>query len=231
MKRLIAVASCRRRAYKDFMSAQYHKNGANSNPDWLMATWMGQWEDQHLDAIDAHIFYGRNEDKAPMNVVSVSLPCGDSYHELYEKVREIFRWALARGYDYVFKCDDDCFIRVDRLLAHFKPCTYRGTPVFGDNATYAAGFGYWIGARAMRIVVDSPLPPEEIREYEDRAVGWTLRQAGIEVEDVSPEEFVNCCCDACRWRFANAVTVHVEQPHYREQILKEGTLAPATLAL
>ena len=229
MKRLIAVASCRRRAYRDFMSAQYHKNGPNPYPDWIKATWMQDCS----DLVDARIFYGGvyGGTEPQDRLTEVSLPCGDSYHELYEKVREIFRWALARGYDYVFKCDDDCFIRVDRLLAHFKPCAYRGTPVFGDNATYAAGFGYWIGARAMRIVVDSPLPPEGIREYEDRAVGWTLRQAGIEVEDVSPEEFVSCCCDACRWRFANAVTVHVEQPHYREQILKEGTLAPATLAL
>ena len=32
-------------------------------------------------------------------------------------MQAIYRWALAHGFAFVYKCDDDTFVYLDRLLA------------------------------------------------------------------------------------------------------------------
>ena len=44
--------------------------------------------------------------------------CPDDYASLPQKTRGFCRWALANAeFEYLFKCDDDTYICLDRLLA------------------------------------------------------------------------------------------------------------------
>ena len=47
----------------------------------------------------------------------VCLDVDDDYKELKDKVNAIHRWALQRGYEYLWKVDDDVYLRPERLLA------------------------------------------------------------------------------------------------------------------
>lgn len=79
----------------------------------------------------------------------VLLPCPYDFKHLPFKVREIFRWALARDYDYIFKVDTDTYVDVPRLLVSgFQNSDYSGTPFWKDgNAFASGGAGYWISKK------------------------------------------------------------------------------------
>ncbi len=55
----------------------------------------------------------------------VFLDCPDGYGERKEKMLAIFRWAFEHGYDYVWKIDDDVYLRPERLLT-IPPHDYCG---------------------------------------------------------------------------------------------------------
>lgn len=138
----------------------------------------------------------------------VFLPCGDDYASLPFKTQEIMRWALSEGYDFVFKCDTDTYVCVPRLLVSgFEPHDYVGCfatcksciPTDSGHCqcssetgqrfySYASGgAGYWLSARAMRVVAEAPfildpLVPERDEPStrgEDLQVGWALGRQGI----------------------------------------------------
>jgi hypothetical protein len=75
------------------------------------------------------------------------------------KVREIFRWAWVRGYDYVFKADTDTYVDVPRLLASgFQEFDYVGTPFFVDGQPFGhGGAGYWVSRAAFKLFLDAPI--------------------------------------------------------------------------
>ena len=68
---------------------------------------------------DVKFFMGRGDSLLKND--EVTLNCDDSYLGLPEKVREIARWALSHGYDYMLKCDDDTVIRPELLLTFRLP--------------------------------------------------------------------------------------------------------------
>lgn len=44
-------------------------------------------------------------------------PCPDDYASLSQKTRLFCRWAVSNyDFDYLFKCDDDTYVHVDRLV-------------------------------------------------------------------------------------------------------------------
>ena len=106
-------------------------------------------------------------DKLAESVPSTYVPKADEamfpvpydFKHLPFKVREIFRWAWARGYDYVFKVDTDTYVDVPRLLASgFAEFDYSGTPFFLDGWAYASGCaGYWISRAAFELLLDAPI--------------------------------------------------------------------------
>ena len=56
------------------------------------------------------------ESKEFRDIVQLSSP--DSYDALTNKTLDVFDWVShnVKGFDYMFKVDDDTFVRVDRVL-------------------------------------------------------------------------------------------------------------------
>lgn len=153
---LIAVVNCRGRQ------------------NWAQAV-RDSWLPMMLaEGVDVEFFVGRGD--TPVEGV-VELDCDDSYQGLPDKVREIFRWALAKGYDYVLKCDDDVVLLPKRLLASgFDQHDFVGHEhAKGSPVPY--GFNYWVSRRAMEIVVNEPLPAGS--NNDEAWVTHTLRRETI----------------------------------------------------
>jgi glycosyltransferase involved in cell wall biosynthesis len=110
----------------------------------------------------------------------VCLPVPDDYDNLPLKTRAMCKWAYQRGYDSVFKIDDDTFVMPDRLV---KPdADYTGhlriNPPHNDGVNYArGGCGYWLSRRSLQCLIDAPelLKPG----IEDGLVGKALLRCGI----------------------------------------------------
>lgn len=104
----------------------------------------------------------------------VSLNCVDDY--LSHKVQIICRFALDRGYDYLFKCDDDTYVNTFRLLES----GFEGNDWVGRNCGHytQGGAGYWVSRKALEILANAP--KSEWRS-EDRWVGRTLLAAGLKI--------------------------------------------------
>ena len=85
----------------------------------------------------------------------VVLQVPDDYRHIAVKVRGIFRWAAERGYDYVFKCEPDTYVVVDRWMkSGFEKHDIMGGPAGGN---VAGGSGWWMSRRAILAVVDEPI--------------------------------------------------------------------------
>lgn len=158
MKILIAIVSCDKPKFRARMQAQRD-------------TWIPD-----VKGADVRFFVGGGTAQHPDEVV---LGCNDDYKELPEKCRRMFAWALSNGYDWVFKCDDDCYVRPERLLAAVPPKhqhyvgRYRG----GDKklSPWCSGFGYWMSKHAMQIRVNGSYR----HHAEDVCTGAILLAAGI----------------------------------------------------
>jgi len=115
----------------------------------------------------------------------VYLFCSDAYDKLPTKTRAAMQWAVAKDYDHVFKCDDDTYVRPDRLLASgFEEFGYTGFTEGRFHSSGSAmqvyayaqgGAGYWLGRKAMQLVADN----EGTHYCEDCGVGITLGVNGI----------------------------------------------------
>lgn len=104
------------------------------------------------------------------------LPCPDDYESLPQKVHQFFLWAVATyDFDFVFKCDDDTYVRVPRIMAYaLGDRDYVGSDIGG----YASGgAGYFVSQRAARKLAT------DLRGRrtgaEDLIVGEVLRRRGF----------------------------------------------------
>jgi hypothetical protein len=104
--------------------------------------------------------------------IYVSTP--DDYHDLPLKTAEAVAWAWREEYEFLFKCDDDTYVRPERLLASgFESHDYSG---WTKDRSYAqGGSGYWLSRRAMEVVVRAHLN----HHSEDAAIGIALAGRGI----------------------------------------------------
>jgi hypothetical protein len=165
MKVLIAILSC-------------HAEDAADRD--CRATWLKG------AAADYRFFRGRGAKRAPLDD-EVFLDAPDDYYGLPHKVQAIAGWALDAGYDFSFKCDNDTFVSVPRLLASgFEKHDYSGF-YRGPGPSYASGgSGYWLSRRAMEIVRSAKFIDDfsdETRRSlrgEDVQVGGCLLSRGIE---------------------------------------------------
>jgi hypothetical protein len=108
--------------------------------------------------VDYRFFLGPSEREPRSD--EVFLNCDDSYQGLPNKVQEVIRWALARDYDFVVKCDDDVVLIPDRFLAsNFRNFDFTGNNN-GDGRKLSTpwGFCYILSKRAMKVVENAPLP-------------------------------------------------------------------------
>ncbi len=109
MKTLIAVMTCHQPGYEEKAAAQ-------------RATWA-----KDVKGADLVFFKGRPHQfrfgGPPAD--EVWLDCSDRYEDLNQKLPMMLLWALERGYDYLWKVDDDVYLRPERLL-RIEPFDYCG---------------------------------------------------------------------------------------------------------
>lgn len=152
-----------------------HKNQAKI--DELRKVWVPS-----LYKIDYRIFYGRGATRKPLPD-EVFLDVNDDYLSLPAKMKEIYRWVVNQGYEYVFKVDDDVYVEVSRLIpCGWQKYEYSGRVNYAGKAPYASGACYWLSKRAMQLIVNEPLGEDTA---EDRWVGFTLHQHGVNLYDES----------------------------------------------
>lgn len=169
MKLLIAISSCE----------AYELEG-NNEP--LRATWMAE---AAALGIDCKLFHGRLA--TPKDDVVV-LDCDDSYSGLIEKFQAKISWAVKEGYDYVFCCLADCYVRPERLLPLCRePNDYVGASytheTFGSYCQGGAGF--LLSRKACLILDQDRLPLRHkdgsmpVQDSEDAWAGQALLRKGI----------------------------------------------------
>jgi hypothetical protein len=111
------------------------------------------------DSVEIAFFYGAPH---PENFVpkadEVLLDVPDDYEHLPHKVQAICRYAVDRDFDFIFKCDDDTVVYVDRLVAETlgRPFEYAG--YVNSVNECSGGPGYFLSKRAARLVGNSGSP-------------------------------------------------------------------------
>jgi hypothetical protein len=130
---------------------------------------------------DVRYFLGHSP-MAPPRLDEIILDCDDGYHHLSAKTQLIRRWALANGYDYLWKVDDDCYLRPERLLGNgFASLDYVGRlrgPSGNYAGPYCSGFTYGLSRKALDLL--APLNWAANEDFsEDRWTGNKLLSLGI----------------------------------------------------
>lgn len=133
--------------------------------------------------MDVRFFLGRTPGTVPpLKDDEVLVDVDDGYLDLPAKTRAMCRYAREHGYDWLFKCDDDTYVQLQRLeRSNFQSLgdyigRARGSWGRDYPAPYASGFSYWLSQRAFTIIADAKLTEDTA---EDRWVGNTLQAAGI----------------------------------------------------
>lgn len=151
---LLAILSCHERP--EYRQAQRE-------------TWL-----RSLRGLDYRFFLGRGNSHDHADEVVLDVP--DDYDSLVFKLQATVAWAYQRGFDFIFKCDDDTYIRPERLLTSgFENHDYTGY-CYRTQFHAIGGPGYWLSLKSMRVLLQYPVVqgPEDIWVYE------TLRANGIE---------------------------------------------------
>ncbi len=188
MKILIAISSC----------YDFEKNGNNQA---MRETWLP--DVNIFTGLEYRFFVGVGQGAEDFacgltdNATAVET-CGDfvvlpavpdDYGHLTYKTQASLQWAAEKGFDFVFRCFPDTYVRVDRLMAcGFENFDYYGD-FRGDPSTnevthqqaqnYASGGpGYWLSKRAYSLLLGAPVLGvwrDEITSYtEDLWVGNIL---------------------------------------------------------
>lgn len=128
-----------------------------------------------INGADVRFFLGPSLREAQQD--EVFLDCDDSYEGLPSKVRAISQWALAQGYEYMVKLDDDVVISPARFLStgfHYHDFTGHRNDVRQFPVPF--GFAYWLSRRSMQLLSVTTLP----KDNNDEAwVAAALSQEGI----------------------------------------------------
>ena len=168
-KLLIAVPACREFSYGRWESRQsphydpanepycedIHISGPNPRIQAVRETWFKDIE-PFAHHVTGKFFYGMG--CSDVGADSVVLPVADDYAHLPHKTQAICKWALANGFDYVFKCDDDTAVYVERLVLELMQ--YPGIDYAGylNGEVCTGGPGYFLSRRAMQAVVQAGTP-------------------------------------------------------------------------
>lgn len=140
-----------------------------------LQTWLPE-----LDWADFFFITGNPTPGMGGPTITDTLACNvsDEFANIAPKIRCACMYALDNNAEHLFVCDDDTYVRSDRLLqSGFQKHDYVGFlrvgPLgYNGDVPYAQGSAYWLSARAMELIILSP----EMREgvIDDGAVGRAL---------------------------------------------------------
>jgi SAM-dependent methyltransferase len=107
------------------------------------------------------------------------LSVANEYYNQYPRTRAMCLWALTQpGWDFVFKCDNDTFIAVDRLMDYpTAGKDYIGAEWQAGVGYGSGGAGYIMSRRAVEIIANS----QPWSGPEDLIVGRTLSENGVKL--------------------------------------------------
>lgn len=141
-KLLVSISSCQ----------YFEKTGLNQP---LRDTWLPELTKM---GVDYKFFHGYGA--TPKDDIVV-LPVVDELYGLTEKAKAKAKWAVESGYDYVFSCFPDTYVRPERLLScGFENFDYMGNVhQFPDSPApfCQGGPGYFLSRKACEIIFSSPL--------------------------------------------------------------------------
>jgi hypothetical protein len=154
MSLLIAVTSC---------------HAGRRQCDAQRATWLKD------SPYPVRFFVGRAKLQNPPLPDEIQLQVPDDYLNLSHKVQAMVRWARANGFSHVLKCDDDVYLRPERL-AGLESEQYVGMnqkhSMCSDHPYNHGGAGYLLGGRAVHIVADAPSPVCTVTSPDRSEDGW-----------------------------------------------------------
>jgi hypothetical protein len=83
------------------------------------------------------------------------LPGPSDYRSLPQRTRAFCQWAIARDdWDYLFKCDDDTYVSISRLVRYPLTADYIGAE-WAPGVQYASGgAGYFLSRKAAEVVAE-----------------------------------------------------------------------------
>lgn len=139
-------------------------------------TWLG------ICLTDYRFFYGRGMGRT-LQSDEVMLPCGDKYIDNPAKMKEICVWALAHGYDYILRLDDDTFIKPSELIN--KTCWSMYDYSGSAEKDFHPGGCLFLSAKAMREIVSARVT----HHADDLWIGRVMQSAQIKLHHI--EEIQN----------------------------------------
>jgi hypothetical protein len=146
-------------------------------------TWM-----KNNPGVDVKFFLGLPKLADTADEVFLDVP--DDFEHVSDKVVASIEWAYTRGYDFKFKCDNDTYVHIPRLLTSgFEKYDYSGLrypysdlpTIFNINERSEAygGSGYWLNRSTMKIVLDNRNSPQYRGAMEDHWIGAILRRFAV----------------------------------------------------
>lgn len=84
-------------------------------------------------------------------------PSSDAFADIAPKVRYACVRALQENVTHLFICDDDTYVRPERLLlSEYQEHDYIGFVRNYGNCPYMQGSSFWLSSRAMQYIVNHP---------------------------------------------------------------------------
>jgi|SRR5208282_490412 len=181
MKILFAIASCQ--SWED-----------NGNNQAVRDTWMKDIPACRVDgysecAIDCKFFQGHGSTPKD-DLVIVNAP--DDALGIIQKTKAIHIWAYYAGYDFVFQCWPDTYVKVDLLLkSGFEKYDYLGR-VYPDpgpispHGFLVGGDGWWASRRASQAIANAAIittPQYNDGNADDLWAGFVIGEAGLKMVD------------------------------------------------
>ena len=113
----------------------------------------------------------------PASYDEIYLPCGDGYVFNSAKMKEICRYAINEGYDYILRVDDDTYVDLLKLLSSdFTDHDYSGAA----TGAFHPGSCMFLSRSAMGFIVSA-----RITNYaDDLWIGQVMENAGIPRHDI-----------------------------------------------
>ncbi len=196
------------------------------------------WLSQEVNGVQALFFVGGSDGVTHVGGDVMHLPSPDTYERLPEKVLSFFKEALERfEFDWLFKCDDDTYVAMDRLHDILDPeFDLIGNELVESRGSPSGGAGYFLSREMVeKIVSDDTISPEGC---EDVLIGeaavrlgartkattrlcWDVSRSPHEDNDVVTSHW----CSPARLRLIHAMrwgaprVVSVTHPHWTDRLL------------